>query len=387
MATPKPNPQQVAQAAAALKAKNAAIQAPVNTTPAPNLKKLATIAPSVAGQLAKPAMPQPQPAPLPKQQMPQPAPLPSPVLAPPSPPGYLQNPDYQKYGAQQNAIQQQLQAYMQQSPAYKQMMDTQNKMSALQGNYGPVAGLGQMSMIQQSPELQKYQQQQLDLNHQLDAYAHNAPMFQQMMELQGKMKGIQDQYGSPNPQLQNYMATEAGSPSLAQFQGQPQGARPAPKTNPTTGLGAFSANPSIAAANPFAGLGITAGAQQAQQNIPPPYNPSADTFQSTQQPPASLSQGMGQLFGTFGQPQTQQSPYSQQQSANLMQNTAQVGQNAYGSFVGQQKPQQQAMQQQGPQQQQNSVAPPMQAGFNFFNQGQDQGNTGGGGATGGGGLF
>jgi hypothetical protein len=151
--------------------------------------------------------------------------------------------------------------------------------------------------------------------------------------------------------------------------------------NPMTGLGAFSANPSIAAVNPFAGLGLTAGAQQAQQaqqNIQRPYSPGLDDFKG------SGPQTMGQqLFGmgqTMGQPQTQQSPYAQQQKSNLMQNVGQAGQGVYGSFVGQQ---QQPQQQQNPTQTtQGSVAPPMQAGFNFFNQGptqnQGQGNTGGG---------
>jgi len=217
-----------------------------------------------------------------------------------------------------------------------------------------------------------------------------------------EMQAQQQTQGQPPGFAQPYMqglGAAAASRTGGMFQ-QPKGA--APRSNPMTGLGAFSANPNIAAANPFAGLGVTAGAQQARQNVQPPYNPTGDTFQGTQQPLSSFGQSVGQLFGSLGQPQTQQSPYSQQQSANLMQqpqnsnlmqNVGQVGQGAYGTFVGQQSPQP-AMQQQGPQQQNNqstqgSVAPPMQAGFNFFDQGptqsQGQNNTGGG--TTGGGLF
>jgi len=222
-----------------------------------------------------------------------------------------------------------------------------------------------------------------------------------------------DQYGIPydvpNFDRSSFEQEQAQRRAQEGLQGLGAAAsRAAPKSNPMTGLGAFAANPNIAAANPFAGLGVTMGAQQVGQNAQPPYNPGLDDSRmgigsTNQQSFDNSNNTMGQLFGNLGgqlfgslggQPQTQQSPYAPQQASNLMQNTGQFGQNVYGSFVGQQKPQQQPMQQQSMQQQnpaqsttQISVAPPMQAGFNFFNQGQDQGNTGGGGAIGGGGLF
>jgi hypothetical protein len=240
-----------------------------------------------------------------------------------------------------------------------------------------------------------------------------AEQFQRAQQLNNAMQGVPDfaqpymqglqQIPSPNAMqgvpdfAQPYMqglgaAAAAASRTGGMFQ-QPKSATP--RSNPMTGLGAFSANPSIAAANPFAELGVTAGAQQVQQTVQPPYNPQMDDFKGSGSPSVPFGQAIGQMFGTLGQPmmgqpQTQQSPYAQQQSANLMQNASQVGQGVYGSFVGQQQQPQPAMQQQTPQQQQNpaqamqgSVAPPMQAGFNFFDQGptqsQSQGDTGGGG--------
>jgi hypothetical protein len=459
---------------------------------------------------------------------------------PPRPvgPAYLQNPEFLGYQKQATDLGIQMRDYMMNSPLYKQQQALEQSMSSRLGQ--PLTdpnGLGQIALMQQKPEFQQYMQQRQDLDRQLQAYSQNAPMYKQLMDVQGKMQAIASPYGGPDgvgqpgfaqppmpprpqppmpqlpmpplyydanqnplnpgggmigydegvynadgtplnplvtgprpiepnfnnygfdPALVDYLnkqkqmstydagvsyqydpatqtftgATMAGPvkktlqemQAQQQTQGQPPGfaqpymqglgaaaaSRAAPKTNPMTGLGAFAANPNIAAANPFAGLGVTAGAQQARQNVQPPYNPGlddsrmGDTFKGSGASNVPFGQTVGQLLGgplfgmgqTLGQPQTQQSPYAQQQSANLMQqpqnsnlmqNADQVGQGVYGSFVGQQKPQQQTMQQNNPAMQ-NSVAPPMQAGFNFFDQGptqsQGQNNTGGG--TTGGGLF
>ena len=374
------------------------------------------------------------------------------------------------------------------SPLYQQQQAFEQSMQSRFGQPLPdPSGLGQVALMQQTPEFQQYMQQRQDLDRQLQAYSQTAPMYKQLMDVQGQMQAIASPYGGPDgvgqpgfaqqymqqlasvPQsieqqqaLQQFQQTQQqlnnamqSVPDFAQpyvqglqqipspnaMQGQPNFAQPyvqglgamaasraAPRSNPMTGLGAFSANPSIAAANPFAGLGVTAGAQQARQNVQPPYNPGlddsrmgdnfgrqppynptmSDDFIGSQRPAANFGQTVGQLFGmgqTLGQPQTQQSPYAQQQSSNLMQqpqnpnlmqNAGQVGQGVYGSFVGQQQQPQPVTQQPGQQQQQNpaqtmqgTVAPPMQAGFNFFDQGptqsQGQNNTGGG--TTGGGLF
>jgi hypothetical protein len=225
------------------------------------------------------------------------------------------------------------------------------------------------------------------------------PVTKTLQEMQAQQQAQVQPPGFAQPYMQGLgaaaaqgLGAAAASRTGGMFQ-QPKGA--APRSNPMTGLGAFSANPSIAAANPFAGLGVTAGAQQARQTVQPPYNPQMDDFKGSGSPSVPFGQAIGQMFGALGQPmmgqpQTQQSPYAQQQGSNLLQNAGQVGQGVYGSFVGQQQQPQPAMQQQTPQQQQNpaqamqgSVAPPMQAGFNFFDQGptqsQSQGNTGGGG--------
>lgn len=370
MATAKPNPQQIAQqAAAATKAKNAAIQAPMRTTPPPNMAALQKIAPSVAGDLAKEQQAKlqaekqalaarPQATPLPPPTPPRPIP-PTPPRPIPSAPqdvfdayGKLLNPGGRMVGYDEGVYNADGTPLNPLVTPPRPPMGMGQPIAGLNGMTAPVSGLGDL--------------------------------------VSGLGTAFNPAFAQPYVQGLGAMAAQRLGAMAAQGLGA-MAARPAPKSNPMTGLGAFSANPNIAAANPFATLGVTAGAQQAQQNIQPPYNPSMDTFQGNQQAPASFGQSVGQLFqGLGGQAQTQQSPYSQQQASNLMQNTGQVGQNAYGSFVGQQKPQQQQMQQPQPQQTaqtaQNSVAPPMQAGFNFFNQDQGQGNTGGG-TMGGGGLF
>lgn len=379
MATSKPTPQQAATAAAAAaKAKNAAIQQPVNTAPAPNMAALTKIAPSLASQLVGkigPAIsgylgkvsPQPtSPAPkIPPRPVPQPVVGPGPKIPSRPVPQPVVDPGF---------------GYV---PGVGQPL-APSPFPTFQPP-GQITGLGDLARLMGGVQL---------------GSTYTGPITPNMGST-AKPQTYQDYLAGRNPMQHDVQLTEdqfnQGQLGFAQPYYQGLGAtatsRAAPQSNPMTGLGAFSANPNIATANPFAGLGLTAGAQQAQQGVPAPYSPIADTFQGTRQPPSSFSQSVGQLFGTLAQPQTQQSPYAAQQASNLMQNTGQqVGQGVYGSFVGQQKPQQQAMQQQAPQQQnnqamQNPVAPPMQAGFNFFNQGQNQGNTGGGGTTGGGGLF
>jgi hypothetical protein len=363
---------------------------------------------------------------------------------------------------QMRGLGQQMDSYMQTSPAMKQMQDLQNQIQ--RGQITPQAYTAQAEAL--NAQLRDYQQKapMMQQIRALQQQGQGVPDFAQpyMQGLQQQMQGVPDkamfkdslqraqalQQFQQAQQLNNamqgvpdfaqpYMQGLQQIPSPNAMQGVPDFAQPymqglgaaasrtggmfqqpkraTPRSNPMTGLGAFSANPSIAAANPFAGLGVTAGAQRAQQTVQPPYDPGLDDSRMGDnfgRQPSGFGQPMGQLFGigqAMGQPQTQQSPYAQQQASNLMQqqqyslgqpqnfnpmqNAGQVGQGVYGSFVGQRQQPQPAMQQQTPQQQQNpaqamqgSVAPPMQAGFNFFDQSQAQNNTGGG-NTGGGGLF
>jgi hypothetical protein len=330
------------------------------------------------------------------------------------------------------ALQQANMAQAQALPAQQRAMFAEQFQRA-QGGMGQPQFTDLRAMQQAMGQQQMGQPQFTDLRAMQQAMGQQQmgqPQFTDLRAMQQAMGQAMGQQQMGQPQIPQQLQQMQGVPDFAQPYMQGLGAaaasrtggmfqqpkRATPRSNPMTGLGAFSANPSIAAANPFAGLGVTAGAQQAQQTVQPPYNPGLDDSRMGDnfgRQPSGFGQPMGQLFGigqAMGQPQTQQSPYAQQQASNLMQqqqyslgqpqnfnpmqNAGQVGQGVYGSFVGQRQQPQPAMQQQTPQQQQNpaqamqgSVAPPMQAGYNFFNQGQDQGGAGGGGATGGGGLF
>lgn len=62
--------------------------------------------------------------------------------------------------------------------------------------------MGQMAQQQQAqqrafsqdPEFQGYRQQSDDLSKQMNEYMQKAPMYQQLQDLQGKMRGVQDRY-------------------------------------------------------------------------------------------------------------------------------------------------------------------------------------------------
>ena len=433
---------------AILDARNKALQRPVNTAPPPNMSNLRSLAPELVKAISdrstqrpmpprpqppmpprpqppmpqppQPPMPQPRPQPpmppRPQPPMPQPRPqppqppMPQPRPQPPMPPRPV-DPGYNS--VQPGSEQQQRQ--LDQRGYFEQRMQA---LQQAQDDFSHLIGIGPDPFFQ-SPEYKAYQDNLGNMPQTQDMY--NSPIFGQMgsgsagraqEDAYRKYKGIAEPYDPSTAflgvdQMQALRQAQAmqGRPNFAPPYMQGLGAmttqtRAAPRNNPMTGLGAFSANPNIAAANPFAGLGVTAGAQQARQNVQPPYNPTmGDDFIGSQRPAANFGQtvGVGQLFGMgqtmMGQPQTQQSPYAQQQSANMMQNAGQVGQGVYGSFVGQNQQQPVMQQTRLPQQQQNPtqatqgpVAPPMQAGFNFFDQSQAQNNTGGG-NTGGGGLF
>ena len=453
MASPKPpipprpvQSQQAAQQAAAqaaLDARNRAIQRPVNTAPAPNIAALTKIAPSLASQLVRPppmnpgpvrprnpytldpVRPRPPQPPIvdpmpPMPPRPQP-PMPPRPVQPPMPPRPVQPRPIVDPMPPQPQISVPMPQYASPGVAYT----------------GPITpnmvGFAQPGL----PPEELYKQYVASYDPGVDQYGmpYDVPSFDQFNfqrnQAQQRDQALLDQMQGVPGFAQPYVQGLQQIPSPNAMQGQPNFAPPymqglgamttrtraAPRNNPMTGLGAFSANPNIAAANPFAGLGVTVGAQQARQNVQPPYNPGlddsrmgdffgrqppynptmSDDFIGSQRPAANFGQTVGQLFGMgqtmMGQPQTQQSPYAQQQSANMMQNAGQVGQGVYGSFVGQNQQQPVMQQTRLPQQQQNPtqatqgpVAPPMQAGFNFFDQSQAQNNTGGG-NTGGGGLF
>jgi hypothetical protein len=59
--------------------------------------------------------------------------------------------------------------------------------------------MGQRPAYMDNPDFQAYQRQEQDLGRQMDEYVKKAPMYQQLQDLQGKMRGFQQ----PQGQMQN----------------------------------------------------------------------------------------------------------------------------------------------------------------------------------------
>ena len=87
------------------------------------------------------------------------------------------------------------------------------------GGYGPAFAEPQVMRPQpaflQDQEFQGYRQQSDDLSKQMNEYMQKAPMYQQLQDLQGKMRGVQDRYA---PQQQMPYDPTGGAPRQAQPQ-------------------------------------------------------------------------------------------------------------------------------------------------------------------------